>query len=222
MVPLNATNLFDRSSFPHNSEPFWTATFSYFLLHLGGLPEGNLRVWQSKESTKLPYWKPHSFTPELCLGNLSFDDIAVEPSSLLGNHFDGKLTLSPTIGGFRPDLFVRLRKPSAEAPCFLIIENKTIGAEIYASQQENYLGLMKTLEEGRVTTQFLLLTSVGMDTKRYEVVGHFQNILRNRFGVLLWEDIIRQMIAAGFSLPGVDPHRWHKYSDSFDQEVDLS
>ncbi len=51
---------------------------------------------------------------------------------------------------------------------------------------------------------------------------HFQRDLRNKFGLLLWEDIFRQMKKRQFYLPGVDVDGWQNYTEALDTDAAIA
>jgi hypothetical protein len=229
MSIMNATYLFEGRSLqtthlklPHKSESFWTAIFSLFLLDLGkvGSIKGHPRVWQCKEATTQPWYELRRGSPILKLTGLEFDDLVMEPPTLAGHWFDEKVEVPARIGGVRPDVLLRLRSNSPNKMShYVLIENKTVGADLNKNQVETYPKLLSFLSDHSIECQFILLMSVGVTEKIYKSAKILQQNLGSKFGLLLWEDIFRQMKEHQFQLPGIEIDSWQKYTEALDDQV---
>lgn len=222
----NATWLFERETsvadFPHSSESFWTAIFALFLAHLGARPDPpqrSVQVYEIKDAAK-PSFRRLDKMPIFQVG---FDDIAVEPSKLGGKYFGAGVNLSPAEGGFRPDLFVRLREATGGFATHILIENKTIRYAFKEDQALKYERLMEALKRQNVHARLLLLTPASpedSDRTTLPTALSLQSKLGAGFGLLLWEDIIRQMQNTGFAVPGVNLPEWQRYTQLLDTAVE--
>ena len=229
---MNTTCLFERFSssqtpstypLPHSSESFWTALFALFLLHLGKNEKSQLRVWQCKNPPDKHWYEPRRGFQGPDVGGVQFDDIAVEPPTLAGWHLDANVKVTPVTGGISPDILVRLSiNNSRQKPKYLLIENKTVGADLNQRQIGNYLNLLEFLKKRKVDSELLLLMSVGTTPAMHEAAQNLQRNLRSKFGLLLWEDIFRHMKEQRFLLPGVDVGDWQKYTEALDTDADLN
>ena len=228
---MNATYLFERQglggphpTLPHSSESFWTSLFSLFLLHLGKKKNnGNqLSIWWCKKPPYPPWYEPRPKNSFLDLRGLEFDDLAVEPPTLAGRYFETNVEVPPNIGGIRPDVLVRLRSAGSNIDTrYVLIENKTVGADLNTNQLEGYARLLSFLDGQNIQSQFLLLLSVGTTEAIYRSAKALQQKLEVRFGLLLWEDILQQMKESQFNLPGLDIDGWQKYTQGLDTDVGL-
>jgi hypothetical protein len=228
---MNATHLFEGWSadgarplgkLPPSSEHFWSSVLSLFVLHLAD-KQIPLNVWRATEGGT-PRWFDHrSPQPQLDLGKLLFDDVSVEPYSLSGSSLHPTLNVPQDIGGISPDVVVR-PGPAPEGGAgalgrFVFVECKTrYSSRLDANKTKIYPQLFRYLRRAHsITCEYLLLMSVGMDNVFYRQVFDLQNSLKGEgfgFGLLLWEDVIRQMIETGFCLPGVKVEGWKPFTDA--------
>lgn len=215
----NATWLFEGTgagNMPHNSESFWTSLFALFVLHLAKRGTA-LTVWQCKEPTDGRYYELRHSSSSIALSGVQVADISIEPPtramqgfvySLLNEKLDA--------AGIRPDLFMRV--PLVGTPRqykYVFIENKTTEG-LQSNQEENYPALIKSIKEKKDTLcEFLLLTSVG-SCKPYESAKRFQESMGGSFGMLLWEDVFREMRAQDFKLAGIDVDAWQPFTNALD------
>jgi hypothetical protein len=219
----NATWLFERetsgANFPNSSESFWSALFGLFLTYLGarGNSEENLlKVWAVTDPDAPSFRK----SCPIDVGSVGFDDIAVEPGKLDRKYFREGIDLPPEARRCEPDLFVRLRSTDSDAPTHLLIENKTIRAPFDAEQQAKYLQLLEVVDKEAIRPRMLLLTSAFPENKILFAAHSMQHKLHDKFGLLLWEDIIGQMNRTGFSPAGVNVGEWQRYTDAFRELIE--
>jgi len=125
----------------------------------------------------------------------------MEPKNLVG--YRGADT---TVGGICPDIFVELPEQEMlnDFPTHLILECKTIGADLRRDQILNYLKFADHLQRGGDRCEVLLVTSVGSEGNVYTRAKEVQAKSDGRFGLLLWEDLFRRMAQTHFALPGFD------------------
>ena len=223
---LNATYLFEEKKsdvrlpeLPHKSESFWTAIFALFLLHLGNIKtgKGELSIFQciAPRPSQRPWYERRYKNPILNLAGLQFKNLTVEPPSLAGRWF-GPEEVPPGIGGFRPDVVIAPRQ-SNSVPNYILIENKTDGSNLTKRQMDNYTNLLSFLSNNKINCEFLLLLSVGNNIDKS--ARKLQEKLKDKFGLLLWEDILRQMKVHQFQLPGINIDHWQKYAKAFNTDV---
>jgi hypothetical protein len=229
---MNATHLFERhpsgqlnsaAALPHSSEHFWTAVFGLFVLHLAGNRDSDLHVWQLMEPPLRPkYFEPHRASPVFNVSGLAFDHISIEPSNLSGVRFGEKASLPIQIAGMSPDLVIRNSKGTAGQESYTFIENKTVGADLSQRQRENYVNLVRSLQELGIQSQTFVLCSTGDDAV-YKACREFQSVLGlENFGLVLWEDVLREMKRTVFVLPGLDIAKWaNTYTDDLDQDAEV-
>jgi hypothetical protein len=222
MEVLNATYLFEDSNkervWPASAESFWTTLFSLFILHLsnGTAPRGKLTIWHCTDGPKAPWYVPRS-KEKLEFKNVTFDDITVEPYGLCRPFLCTNETLTAEAGGFSPDIVVRSRSKNRDH--FVIIENKvTSGSHLAPNQIENYPCLMKWLSERKISFDFLILQSVGCCDALAEQTRFLQKEWQRHFGILLWEEVLREMKRTNFLLTGVPIDRWERYSKALDTD----
>lgn len=216
----NATWLFQRKngSLPACSESFWTTTFAYFLLHLADVKDAELTIWRCTGSNCAPWYEPRPTSSKLSVSGLQFDDLSVECPSLAGNFFSPDLCVPPEIGGFRPDVLVKtFPQGTKKQPKYWLIETKT--TELLQGNQEiNYPRLVNYLAQHVIDAEFLLLISVGAEGL-YRPASQLQRELDHRFGLLLWEDVIRRMAQYGFRLPGLSVADWQGFTHSIAKDA---
>ncbi len=208
----NATYLFDRfekDQLPPCSESFWTTLFALFILHLGQTSDGKLRVFQTKEPAAHPWYDPIPVR-SVTLSKIAFDDLIIEPQSLSSCF---STPLSVQLGGFETDVFMRMHDRTASKPKYLLVEVKTgSSASLQENQLSNYPGLVTQLNKQNIDTELLLLLSVGANDKLYKQTKDLEKKRDEnfKFGLLLWEDILRQMAFSNFSPSGIDTGTWAK------------
>lgn len=226
---LNATYLFEEKKtdgslpeLPHKSESFWTTIFALFLLHLGNTKtgKGKLPIFQCIEPrpNQRPWYERRHENPILNLAGLKFEDLTVEPPSLAGPWFHLDREAPQEKGGFRPDVVIAPRQ-SNSVPNYILIENKTIGSNLTKRQMDNYTNLFSFLSNNKINCEFLLLLSVGNNIDK--AARKLQEKLKDKFGLLLWEDILRQMKVHQFQLPGINIEQWQEYAKSFNTDVKM-
>jgi len=134
------------------------------------------------------------------LAKLQRQNIRMEPKNLVG--YRGA---DATIGGICPDIFVELPEQKLnDSPTHLILECKTIGADLRRGQILNYLKFADHLQRGGDRCEVLLVTSVGSEGNVYARAKEVQAKSDGRFGLLLWEDLFLRMAQVRFALPGFD------------------
>lgn len=223
---MNATYLFERpiprqdnavQGLPHSSEHFWTSVFALFLLHLGKNEQGGLHVWQLMTPPMPPrYFKAHQDIGGFEVCGLTFENIAIEPSSLSNIWFGHEVRLPIEISGLSPDLVIRDMR-SAGKKTFTFIENKTVGASLSSRQRSNYATLLRELKKLDVQCRLFVLCSTG-DSSAYAACQELNSAVDPRvFGLLLWEDVFREMKRFGFSLTGLAISHW---ADTFTDDLD--
>ena len=224
MAELNATYLFEGRNkervWPASAESFWTTLFSLFALHLGTgtASRGRLTIWHCTDGPKAPWYVPRSTNPTLGLANVTFDDIAVEPHGLSRPWPGTNDLLTAAAGGFPPDVVIRSH--IRERDHFVIIENKvTYGACLAGNQIENYPRLITWMLERNISFDFLILQSAGCCDALAQQARSFQREpWAAYFGILLWEEVLREMKGTNFMLPGVPIDAWQRYSGALDTE----
>jgi len=223
MVILSATDFFDgnkENTWPSFAEHFWTAIFSLFTLHIGSgpVPRSRLTIWYCTDKGP-PWYIPRSKNSSLELVNVTFDDITVEPQTLSGT-WPGTNDLLPAELGFSPDLVLRTKINSKDH--FIIVENKvTSKACLQSNQVENYPRLSKWLLDHNIGFDFLLLQSVGCNNNLADQTRLFQKEpWAAHFGILLWEEVFREMKRTKFMISGLPIETWQTYSTAMDTECD--
>jgi hypothetical protein len=197
---MNATHFFERREchqpVPACSESFWTAMFALFLLHLSRT-EKRLRVWSCTDNGTKPWYRLHRAIRELRLPAITLHDMAIEPRDVMRVCPNQDISLV----GISPDVLVCLGRQ--EPRPLLLVENKvTTGAMLNHNQIKAYLDLVRVLPPGSL---FLVLKSVGCSTDLYQQVHKLAQALPDRFGILLWEDVLQAMARTAFELPGLEP-----------------
>ena len=222
----NLTYLFEGNSgttpnaLPHYSEWFWTAVLGLFFCHLGAQTHGEsaLSVYQClPEAKKAPWYELRMLNSHIHVAGVGRNDLCVEPTRLTG--YCGADT---TIGGIRPDIVVNLPPTEFDdRPTHLILETETVGARAGSVQLENYIKFSDHLDASGHRTQILLVISIGCHDNIYNAAKRAQLMWPNRFGLLLWEDLLRKMVKTNFVLPGFDFPEIVKdgYTAAFDSEV---
>lgn len=224
MTTLNATYLLKGHSriWPPCSESFWTTLFSQFLLHLatGSGSKSSLTIWHCRSAKGPPWYEPRAGRSQLDLDNLTFESITVEPPAGLHPRPwpDIGLAIPAKVGGFSPDVVIRFSpKPGGRAR-FAVVEHKIEGS-LQKNQVENYPALLEWLRKAGVDCQFLLLQSVGAGDQLYRQARKLQDLLKGAFGIVLWEEVIRCMLASGFKVAGVDLADWQRFTVALDTDA---
>ncbi len=214
---MNATHLYEKvrgdRSLPPLSESFWTAIFAFFLLHLSKAhPEPTVTAWRVIDSSARPWYERKLASAGLRLKGLSFSAIAVEPLTVMLVWPAAKLDIKLT--GIAPDIVLRLEEEMGKTR-YALVENKvTTGAMLNANQLSTYPALSHSLAAQGIECQFFVLHSVGCSQRLYAATKTLQMHLEDRFGVLLWEDVFRQMHASPqFRLPGFDVDALQPYTE---------
>jgi hypothetical protein len=214
---------------PPLSESFWTSLLALFFLHLGKSKHSDITVWTCTRNPSAPWYERRREAATLNLRDLELHDVAVEPVTLEGEGTFGSLNVPSKVGGISPDLFIRLRSNSpGSATKHVLIECKTVGAELNLNQKESYPNLLAYLNEqgiGAELLEYLLVMSVGVSNRLYRDAQNLQGRMGSRglsFGLLLWEDILQKMKGCGFHLPGIDIDGWQVYTDDLKRNADLS
>jgi hypothetical protein len=212
---MNATHFFERRegdrTFPTCSESFWSTVFSFFLLHIAREKEGDctLRVWQPTERSGPPWYEPKPTAHSLDPHGLTFQDVAVEPNTLVGVWPE----IDIAITGIAPDLMLRFDRGSGYE--YVFVETKvTSGAHLNSNQLSSYPSLIKSLAPRGTKSRLFILKSIGCSTVLYNETRRLARDLGDRFGILLWEEIFRAMHAYGFSLPGLTGQMLEAYTDA--------
>lgn len=108
----------------------------------------------------------------------------------------------------------------ADQKGYTFIENKTVGASLSPRQRENYVNLVRSLQNLGIESQTFVLCSSG-DDAAYKACKKFQSVLGvENFGLILWEDVLREMKRTAFSLPGLDIAKWAStYTDDLERDA---
>jgi hypothetical protein len=219
----NATYLFEgkykERTWPSSSESFWTALFALFVLHLatGSTPRGRLTVWHCTDGSNNKWYKPRAVRPSLEFTDLTFDSIAIEPRVLPSPWPGTQHILDTTVGGFSPDIVIR-SPDLGRADQFIVIENKIAGY-LAPNQCENYPRLAGWLVERGTPFDFLLLQSAGCHKTLHEQARCFQREpWGSNFGILLWEEVLREMLRTEFTLAGLPVQSWHVYTEALESD----
>lgn len=212
----NITNLFEETSgLPNSSESFWTSLFALYVLHLGAT-NGTVKVWERLDSDKAPYYRLRKGSSLLDLSGLKLENVSVEPKAM-ARYFKSVADLSDKDSGFAPDVVLSRPSSRSSGPMYIVVENK-ITQRLQKNQMQNYPRLVQSLNKKGIEAEFLLLMSVG-----FEKIDSQAKVLKTqlgpRFGLLLWEDIIRGMSSSGFVLPGVDFRQFVKYTGDLDVDA---
>jgi hypothetical protein len=223
MMALNATHLFERKTapWPALSESFWTSLFAMFALHIGAglVPKGRLTIWHCANGSGGKWYLPRAGRPALNLTALTLDRITVEPRAL-SKPWPGSGIIPPAdVGGFSPDLVMISQTP--EGPDhFIIVENKvTSQACLMDNQVENYPVLARWLTSRQASFDLLLLKSVGCCKALYDQARSFQNEnWGGRFGILLWEEVFREMRRTEFAPGGLPVETWRPYTAALETD----
>lgn len=119
-----------------------------------------------------------------------------------------------------PDLVIRNSKGAGGQEIYTFIENKTVGASLSPRQCENYVNLVRSLDELGIQSQTFVLCSCG-DDGAYKACEKLQATLGlEKFGLVLWEDVLREMKRTEFSLPGLDIAEWaNTYTEDLDHDA---
>lgn len=219
----NATYLFEgkykERIWPTSSESFWTALFALFALHLGcgSTPRSRFTVWECTNGSNNKWYSPRAARSTLELTGLNFDSIAIEPRALTNPWPGTQDVLSAKVGGFSPDIVIRSCNAEGHDH-FVVIENKIAGC-LAPNQYENYALLATWLVEKKVSFDLLLLQSAGCRGSLYDQAHSFQRSpWGNNFGILLWEEVLREMLRTEFTLAGLPVQSWHVYTEALESD----
>jgi hypothetical protein len=212
----NITNLFEETSgLPNSSESFWTSLFALYVLHLGGT-NGTVKIWERLDSDKAPYYRLRKGSSLLDLSGMKLENVTVEPKAM-APYFKSVAELSAEDSGFVPDVVLYRHSSRSSGPMYIFVENK-ITQQLQPNQIVNYPRLVQSLNKKGIEAEFLLLMSVGSKTLDFQAKV-LKTQLGPRFGLLLWEDIIRGMSNSGLVLPGVDFRQLVKYTGDLDVDA---
>jgi len=223
--PKNAADLFEgndrQTIWPTSSESFWTTLFALFALHLGceSTPRGGLTVWHASDGSNAKWYAPRPGNSILQFTNLTFDSLSVEPAGGLWKKGWPGVHDSPPlkVAGFSPDIVIKSSKAYG-GDHFVLIENKIKGA-LRKNQRENYPLLADWLVNNRVSFDVFLLQSAGCRHRYYEDAKFFQGSpWRNHFGILLWEEVLREMLRTEFTLPALPVQSWQVYTGALNSD----
>jgi len=205
----NATYLFEKYKL---HESFWTILFTLFILH-----QKYIKVWQCND--KKPYFIKRSSRSLIKLNTVKFDDLIIQ-KPLYAEDFSKNIGELPNnLGGLTPDLLITLRQSPQNK--YILIENKTDEVHLGWHQKNTYHKLVSYLNnEKNIDIQYFLLVSCCCD-KLFADAKILQKNLNDQFGVVLWEDILKQMInAIDFKIPGIDFIELEQYTKALGNEVD--
>jgi hypothetical protein len=210
---VNATDYFERRHgnrlYPACSESFWSTVFAFFLLHLAQTRQDiRLRVWEPTQQPPRLWYKPKRDELAFDVTGLVFEGIAVEPTTVAGVWPDIDITLT----GIAPDLFLRFDRTKGT---YVFVETKvTTGASLNSNQESNYPALVTRLAARGTDVRLLILKSIGCCSRLYAQSTRLQGQLGDRFGILIWEEVFREMRRSKFSLPGLDTESLQAYPDA--------
>lgn len=218
----NATCLFEGSTnerlWPASAESFWTSLFGLFALHIGAgaTPLAALTIWHGTNGTDGKWYVPRTPQPRLQLRNLGFDSIAIEPTGINKPWPGTGLVLSARDGGFSPDVLIRSRESNG-TDHFAVVEDKVTSKACLAdNQMENYPRLAACLAANGISFDILFLQSAGCCDALHQQALTFQEApWGNHFGIILWEEVLRMMVATGFPA-GVPLDAWQAYTSVLD------
>ena len=201
----NMTDLFkkERTGLPSSSESFWTSLFALYILHLGKIG-GELKVWERLATGHAPWYGPRKTSSLIHLAGLKFEDISIEPThERTARYFASVAGLLVEDAGFSPDILLHRSSAAPQSgPTCIVIENK-LTEKLQKNQIENYPRLLGALEKKGIKAELLLLTFMGSEPVDKQA-STLKERLGNQLGLLLWEDVIREMTKRGFALAGVD------------------
>jgi len=83
---------------------------------------------------------------------------------------------------------------------------------------ENYPRLAAWLTAHALSFDFLLLQSVGCEELHAQARLLQGMPWSEHFGILLWEEVLRVMHAAGFALPEFPIGRWQQFADALEKD----
>lgn len=230
----NATYLFEKNrlkkennepdGFLDNSESYWTTLFGFFLLHLAQGRKDNrvepvIRTWKCIGSEKAPFYDPKPKNTWLDVSGLTSEGIAVEPADLDGVWKGSSIDGNASFTGIRPDIVLKINGRNETR--YVLIENKTTTkGKLQENQMHNYPRLIKALADGKkekIICGLVFLQSVGCHGRYsyYDQAMEMEKILPEpgQFAIILWEDVIRQMINTGFQIAGLDFQGWGQYAE---------
>jgi hypothetical protein len=202
-------------------ECFGTSLFIIFLCYLGQKKGSYLKVYQpclSMEKFELRGTAPE--LNRLNITGLEFDDCKIEFNRSHAEEFNIP-GIKDFLAKIRPDLLLRVR--SSDGDRFVVIEVKTTDTKemkaFTPAQRNHYAEFIKCLNNSNPGSQLLVLTSVGSDGV-FKVCREFQEVLKDQFGILLWEDVLREMSRFNFELPGIPIKKWaENYTSALGSEI---
>lgn len=213
----NFTHFFETGPL-NSSESFWTSLFALHLLHLGEIG-GTLKIWSRLDRERPPYYSQRKERPFLELGNVTWQAIAIEPRcAQMGAYLAARAKVPIREASFEPDVVLTRTGDGDPGPRYTLIENK-ITQVLQENQMENYPRLVKKLMETGSSAQALLLMSVG-SRKVDKQARRLQHELDNAFGILLWEDVLRDMNRTQLDLPGVNFQPLENYTTDLEVDAD--
>ncbi len=209
---MNATHFFEEicgglfektdghRSLPPSSESFWSAVFALFLLHLAKHEQHGALISWNPNPEGPPWYERTSGDASFRVSGLTFDGMTVEPQTVMEILPEDSRHL--TLGGISPDIVIRLPKEEGSDPGYALIENKiTSGATLNANQRSAYADVVRCLADARL----YVLQPVGCSQNLFDATVDLSKSLREKFGVLLWEDAFRLMERTRFSALGFNP-----------------
>ncbi|MCB1600679.1 MAG: hypothetical protein KDI66_11750 [Xanthomonadales bacterium] len=214
--PENATYLFDgrTSGVLPKSESFWTTVFALFLIHLGrpSTKHVDIGIWSPDGDKKPFHYRRFSKLVNSDFFNLTANELQVErrPGSILPAFLNDKV-----LNGTAPDLLVPISSRG-----WLLIENKTCEHQVATNSQKlNYPEIITRLRKNACTSRYLLLMSHGA-TKHFNQACELHNELKDAFGILLWEDVLRRMAETDFDILGISKQELNSYTLSASSECE--
>lgn len=220
---LNATDLFGPNSaitLIPCSESFWSVLFALFLLEQTQRSPLDFAIpvyWRKVNARAAPWYERRRIEPYFAPGHLRLSDLTVEPTTTQTLAFLERVNdgFSLPAFGIRPDVLVLGKE---ERPCLTFIECKT-STGLQQNQMENYPLVIAELERKGRRCQLLLLASVGMSKELDGQVLRLQERLGTDFGVLLWEEVVSEMIQSKFENNRLDTQQWAKYVEVLSEEA---
>jgi len=214
---MNATHLFGstdkKNGLLPNSESYWTTLFSFYLLHLSTACTANKLITTWSCTDRKPFWferQPKSVW--LSVDGLKSKDITIEtPNGLVGIWKNNIVDEDYYFTGISPDILFRIPQSNGNDR-YVIIENKVrTGADLNSNQKTSYRDLVLSKE---INCSLFLLQSLGANNIYKSAVKLQEEIHQsNRFGVILWEDVIRCMKRDDFTISGINFDDWKIYTE---------
>jgi hypothetical protein len=127
-----------------------------------------------------PWYERMPQSSWLRVAGLDFDGLAVEPCSVVDVWPEAGVNSS--LGGVSPDIVARLPTRGANAPRFVLIENKiTYGAVLNPNQVSAYPELIRFLEARKIEDLLVIPQPVGCSQRLYAATKSLQIRLPERF-----------------------------------------